>query len=547
MVTTTRPAHRRKSAARIPATPAVPPPVHLAATAVALVLCTLMLSAAAIALAVIRHPLVVPAVVLLAGCAGLSLPRLEALVHTHKRSLLGAIGTAGVATIALALAVNPTGQRLLVVAGAAGVSYLLTAASALWFTRRFAALGAAHRRALEEATADSALSSDISDLVVDDAELIVIVTHTDGRLIYTSPYTQTKLDLPEDPRHLGIHDVITLAEYSSDQTDTAESADTASAARPATLYRAVSDFAPAEHLAMRRHVLEDRGVVVYTGRDTTADRSRLEAQIEAAVSAQRAHDALTRANDVKHDLVSVVSHELRTPVTSILGYAELIEGEVFGDLPAGAVDAAAVISRNGRRLLDLIDDLLDLNRREEPDSTLGPPLVNIAEGLEHALAALDPIAAARGVTLVRHNIEPVNARLHPDKFERVVLNLLSNAIKFTPERGKVTVSLTSSGSYATRRLSLSVADTGMGISAADQASIFTPFFRGQPAKDQAVQGVGLGLAIVADIVADMHGTIDLASTPGKGTTFTVTIPIPDRDTPSAAPRMRLGSLHTTQV
>jgi signal transduction histidine kinase len=241
----------------------------------------------------------------------------------------------------------------------------------------------------------------------------------------------------------------------------------------------------------------------------------------AAEELQLAFEQLQEVDRVKTDFVSTVSHELRTPLTSIVGYLELLTEQEAGPLAPAQADMLSVVERNSRRLLALIEDLLTLSRVESGSFRLGRELVEVADLVDGARAAVLPALRAKGLTIAV-DVSPDLAAVRGDaaQLERVVLNLLSNAAKFTPEGGSVTVTARSVGSS----VELRVRDTGMGIAPDEQAKLFTRFFRSTEARLQAIQGTGLGLAIVKTIVEQHGGSVEVESALGEGTTFTIVLP-----------------------
>lgn len=231
------------------------------------------------------------------------------------------------------------------------------------------------------------------------------------------------------------------------------------------------------------------------------------------------HDVTDLANAVavREEFLVAVSHELRTPLTSIIGYLDLLsEGH---DLPALGLDReVATIQRNAEQLYAIIGDLLaagDAEMRVRIGRT------DVAAVARESAAAILPRAATAGVA-IRTDL-PGHAEIDGDagRLRQVVDNLLSNAVKYTPSGGRVVLSMSVDDTSCT----LSVADTGIGISADDQRQLFDRFFRAREVRDDAVQGVGLGLSIVKSIVEAHRGRIAVASRAGRGSIFTVTVPL----------------------
>ena len=229
-----------------------------------------------------------------------------------------------------------------------------------------------------------------------------------------------------------------------------------------------------------------------------------------------------RALRVKDDFISSVSHELRTPLTSIRGYSDLLLDRE--DLPADAVRQLAVVVRNAERLQRLVVDLLHSAQFDMGPIQVDRVRADLALIVGDALAAAAPAATATRIDLAYTGPERLVVMVDQDRMRQVVDNLLSNAIKYTPPNGRVDVRLQVDGS----RVELTVADTGIGIDAADRDRLFTRFWRSRHAEEQSIQGVGLGLSITKSIVESHGGRIEVDSEVGTGSTFRVRVPVDGR-------------------
>jgi two-component system phosphate regulon sensor histidine kinase PhoR len=226
-----------------------------------------------------------------------------------------------------------------------------------------------------------------------------------------------------------------------------------------------------------------------------------------------------RILDQRKDVfIQTVTHELRTPLTSILGYTEMITDEGGGELTTLQQRALNAILRNAHRLHDTIGDLILLDRPDR-DTAAHPEALDLAALADLVRGELANAAAAKNLTVT---FDTAEAWVRGDRtqLQRALRKLVENAIKFTPDGGRVDCRLTGD----THSVAIAVTDTGIGIPAEDVPGLFTPFHRAGNAMDQAVQGPGLGLAIVRDIVRDHGGTIAVQSVVGRGSTFTVTLP-----------------------
>lgn len=231
---------------------------------------------------------------------------------------------------------------------------------------------------------------------------------------------------------------------------------------------------------------------------------------------------LEALDQARADFISSVSHELRTPLTSVTGYAEMLLDGDAGLLSADQEKMVRTIDRNARRLLDLVEDILTVARMDVGVHRLAIEPVEVAALVDSAVDAIRPQLMARSLSL-SVDVPPAVGTVQGDRnqLERVLLNLLSNAVKFTPSGGRITVGADRAGDTVT----LSVTDTGMGIPIAEQSRMFQRFFRSSTSRDEVIPGTGLGLSIVKTIVNAHGGTIDFESTPGRGTTFRVELPV----------------------
>ncbi len=246
---------------------------------------------------------------------------------------------------------------------------------------------------------------------------------------------------------------------------------------------------------------------------------------------------LAEATRLKSQFLANMSHELRTPLNSILGYTELITNGTYGSLTDTQRDRLDKVSRNGQRLLHLINDVLDLSRIEAGRLELRPKRLESGPLLDGLLASHQPQAQAKDLTLVRgYGVLPA-IRADEARAEQILANVLSNAIKFT-EHGTVTVR----GYYAAddHRVVFSITDTGPGIDPAQGEHIFEAFHQADDSPYQRHEGTRLGLALTRLLVEMQGGRVWFESTVGQGTTFFVALPAAD-DGPPAAQVVKPGA------
>ncbi len=216
-----------------------------------------------------------------------------------------------------------------------------------------------------------------------------------------------------------------------------------------------------------------------------------------------------------------MSHELRTPLNAILGYTELIQDSVYGEPPEKMQSVLERIQRNGKHLLGLINDVLDLSKIEAGQLVLNLDSYSIRDVVHGVYSAVEPLAASKKLAFkVEMPKDLPSGRGDERRLTQVLLNLVGNAIKFTDE-GEVTIAASAeNGSY-----SLAVRDTGPGISEADQGKLFQEFHQADSSITKAKGGTGLGLAISRRIVEMHGGRIWVESRLGQGSVFSLTLPI----------------------
>ena len=251
---------------------------------------------------------------------------------------------------------------------------------------------------------------------------------------------------------------------------------------------------------------------------------RAQIQLEAqAVELQDAKEAAEAANRSKSSFLASISHELRTPLNSILGFSEILRDETIGPVGFEMVrEYASSINEGGQHLLGVINDLLDLAKIEAGRLELEPEPVNVAREIAACVRLVANRALDSGLILTQTPM-PGMPTLVADRraLRQMLFNLLSNAIKFTPNGGSVEISCRIDvGGW----IQIVVADTGIGIDAVDQARLFEPFARTQEAQRRQIEGTGLGLALVKSLIEQHGGRVELSSTPGAGTTFTLAFP-----------------------
>jgi len=226
-------------------------------------------------------------------------------------------------------------------------------------------------------------------------------------------------------------------------------------------------------------------------------------------------------DQMKSDFVNMVAHELRSPLVSIRQLNSVLAEGLAGPLQAKQQEFVERGMKKIDALLELINDLLDVARLEEGRLVRHQVPVDMGKVIEETVALMEPRARKQGVTLTCacENLRPVLA--DPKNMEEILNNLISNAINYSPEGGRTRVTARSAGEF----VEIKVADTGVGIPAAELPRIFEKFYRVKHPKTRQVTGTGLGLSIVKGIVEAHRGKIEVESVPDQGTTFTVLLPV----------------------
>lgn len=258
----------------------------------------------------------------------------------------------------------------------------------------------------------------------------------------------------------------------------------------------------------------------------TAAPVRLDKEIVGAVVAFRDVTKDQLLEQAKNEFVSIASHQLLTPVSAAKGYLSMLLAGDFGDFSREQKEYLGKLFQLNQRMIELVDDLLNLSRVELGVLDTAFEAVDVKEFMRNEIKAIEPSAQKKKIALAEDLDGPVPDVRVPPRLLRVVLqNLLSNAVKYTPEGGRVTVTLRPTKDGTVEHVLFSVTDTGIGIPSKDRERIFTKFYRAENARNSGNDGTGLGLFIVRSVVDALRGTVRFESVEGKGTTFSVEIPV----------------------
>lgn len=231
--------------------------------------------------------------------------------------------------------------------------------------------------------------------------------------------------------------------------------------------------------------------------------------------------ALEQASSLKSQFLANMSHEFRTPLNAILGYTSMMLQGMGGELNAEQRQMLSRVDSNGKSLLSLINDILDISRIEAGKMPVSFAEFRLTDLVPELLAELEPVIARSKLSVKTELLAVPPLRSDRQKVKQIVLNLITNALKFTP-KGSVTIGTAYDPSL--RQITLSVTDTGIGISESDQLKLFNDFQQADSSTTRQYGGAGLGLSICRRLAAMLGGHIKLVSELGQGSTFTLVLP-----------------------
>jgi PAS domain S-box-containing protein len=236
-----------------------------------------------------------------------------------------------------------------------------------------------------------------------------------------------------------------------------------------------------------------------------------------------ANAALEKSAKAKDAFLASMSHELRTPLTTIMGLTEFLSDQLYGPLNSDQEKATETILESSRHLLALINDVLDVAKVEAGKMELHWDEVPVQQLAESSLRMIHQQAQKKGIQVSCHTDPEIRFVFgDPRRLKQMLINLLSNAVKFTPDGGSVGLEITSDQGH--REILLKVRDNGIGIPAEEQERLFRPFVQAGNSITRSDTGTGLGLALVYRMAQLHGGRVELESTPGKGSLFTIYLP-----------------------
>jgi signal transduction histidine kinase len=253
------------------------------------------------------------------------------------------------------------------------------------------------------------------------------------------------------------------------------------------------------------------------------DRHEVVLKARNLLATRRLHVELSLAYKHKSEFLASMSHELRTQLSSIIGFSELLISDDIGKFDdAKRQEFLTQINSSGRYLLSLTSDVLDLSKAEAGQMILRIENVVVADVLRGVVSTMEPMAAKKAIRLEADGVAAGQVPADVGKLNQMLLNLVSNAVKFTPEGGSVIIG----AQRLADAVEISVSDTGIGIAVSDREHLFEEFRQLDSATNK--HGTGLGLALTKRFVELHGGHIRLASEPGKGSVFTLTLPLTRR-------------------
>jgi PAS domain S-box-containing protein len=235
---------------------------------------------------------------------------------------------------------------------------------------------------------------------------------------------------------------------------------------------------------------------------------------------EKAKERAESADHLKSAFLATMSHELRTPLNSIIGFSGIMMTEKTGPLNEEQKKQMGMVQASGRKLLSLINDILDLSKIEAGQLTIHVENFNLLEILQEIVKMETPNAQEKGITIFLKNREGLDLLSDRQRVQQIFLNLVNNAVKFT-DQGSVNIQFFQDEN----QVRVEVADSGIGIEKENQEKLFSPFFQAGGSLSRKNKGTGLGLSICKSLVELLEGSISVKSELGRGSTFTVILPL----------------------
>jgi len=259
-----------------------------------------------------------------------------------------------------------------------------------------------------------------------------------------------------------------------------------------------------------------------------ADLTRLTAALDQRTrELEVANLRIREADRLKSQFLATMSHELRTPLNSIIGFSEILDTKMGGELPERYSRFLRNINLSGRHLLKIINNILDLSKIEAGRMEMAVEAIDLPAAVEGVLSVMLPTARERRIIIAtEYETDVTRIEVDPVKLKQVLFNLLSNAVKYSPDEGEVSVRIRdlSRGRTEEEAIEIAITDHGIGIDPVNHRLIFDEFRQVDGSATRSHGGTGLGLALVRRLVSLHLGTVEVDSALGRGATFTVTLP-----------------------
>jgi signal transduction histidine kinase len=284
---------------------------------------------------------------------------------------------------------------------------------------------------------------------------------------------------------------------------------------------------PATRLTTELHLRQGEGCMVIVagpftpifGDDEISRLRQYANSITAGLDRVTLNERIASLEKAKTEFLNVASHELRGPMTVIKGYLTMLEAGSLGELTEQTSSVVHLLIAKSDEVNWMVEQMVEAARLEEGRMALKKIPADLVELTDLAIEGVSQLLAKHRLSVEKPS-RPVECDVDPDRFQIVVRNLLSNAVKYSPNGGRIKVSITANGSAK-----VAVTDEGIGIAEADQARLFSRFVRIETKATESVSGTGLGLWLSREIARMHDGDITVESTLGRGSTFTFQVPL----------------------
>jgi len=395
-------------------------------------------------------------------------------------------------------------------------AFVLLSLTLVWWTRQVVHRLDTHARSARDAQRRWELAAEAAQLGLFQFDLVRDVVHLDARAAQMHGLGNAAIDISRQALHARMWP----------EDDQTVNALVQTASRTGEVfrlrYRMRLDNGELHHLDSVGRLDLSAGLAAGRGAGVVRDLSDELAHAEQA--SQR--EAAEKVAHAQRAFLSRLSHELRTPLNAVLGFAQLLQLDKQHPMSSEQRQQVDWILGAGRQLLHLVEDVMDLSKVESGEIGLHLEAVDVAQTIDDCLPLVHGAMVRAGVSVQhQHGPSKVWAQADAKRLQQVLVNLLSNACKYNRAGGEVRITASPEGEGSEAQVRIDVSDTGIGMSAAELASLFQPFKRLPAATASGVEGTGLGLYIVTQLATRMQGKVTVQSTPGKGSCFTLRLPM----------------------